>query len=73
MEVVKTGVTDVTGVEVDEELEDDDEEEVDEEVLEGVGEVEDVLSVGDLLVLVGGDRVLVAGGFAKDHQRVVSG
>lgn len=59
----------MTEVEVEDELEDDDEEEeVDEDVLEGVEEVEDVLSVGGLVVLVEGDGVLVEVGFPADHQ-----
>lgn len=61
-------IIDVTEVEVDEELEDDDEEEVDEDVLEEVDEdVEDVLSVGGLLVLVE-DEVLVEDDFTVENQ-----
>lgn len=59
----------MTEVEVDEELKEDDEEEVDEDVLEGVEEIEDVLSVEDLLVLVEGEGVLVEVGFPVDHER----
>jgi hypothetical protein len=66
--VVRTGIIDVTEVEVGEELEVDDEEEVDEEVLEEVEDVKDVLSVGGLLVLVEGDGVLVEAGFTVDPR-----
>jgi len=66
VEVVGMGILEVTEVEVEEELEDEDEEEVDEDVMEGVEEVEDVLSVGGLVELVEGDGfsgVLVEEGF----------
>lgn len=70
VEVVGRGFMDVTEVEVEEELGDDDEEEVDEDVLEEVEDVEDVLSVRGLLVLVEGDGVVVEVGFPIDHQGV---
>lgn len=60
--MVRVGSTGVTEVEVDGELKDDDEEEVDEEVLEGVEEVEDGLGVGGLLGVVEGDGLLVEAG-----------
>ena len=69
LEVVEMGIIDVTEVEVDEGLEDDeDEEEVDEEVLILVEEVEDGVGVGGLLVVVEGDGLFTEVGFPVDHQ-----
>lgn len=51
----------------EEELEDDEEEEVDEDVVEGVEEVDDVLVGDGLLTTVGGDGSIVGTGLPVDH------